>query len=195
MKLAVRPTGGTAPEAPCRAPCNAPASGGGACRRLSPPKERQRRSRKRHSFLSRTRLRGQIEPWIFFCEIAGGKVTVPRLNLECRLYLPERFNLGVRHALRALHRPVPGVGMEDMLRRAKHGILSLLLVWVRAACRCNPANPSRSVLAAMQLGDAANGLRPCLTVGSFEPQHAPFPCPYQLVSLCRSAGPRRALVT
>ena len=63
----------------CRAPCNAPASGGGACRRLSPPKERQRRSRKRHSFLSRTRLRGQIEPWIFFCEIAGGKVTVPRL--------------------------------------------------------------------------------------------------------------------
>ena len=79
MKLAVRPTGGTAPEAPCRAPCNAPASGGGACRRLSPPKERQRRSRKRHSFLSRTRLRGQIEPWIFFCEIAGGKVTVIRL--------------------------------------------------------------------------------------------------------------------
>ena len=82
MKLAVRPTGGTAPEAPCRAPCNAPASGGGACRRLSPPKERQRRSRKRHSFLSRTRLRGQIEPWIFFCEIAGGKVTVPRLNKQ-----------------------------------------------------------------------------------------------------------------
>ena len=81
MKLAVRPTGGTAPEAPCRAPCNAPASGGGACRRLSPPKERQRRSRKRHSFLSRTRLRGQIEPWIFFCEIAGGKVTVIRLSL------------------------------------------------------------------------------------------------------------------
>ena len=81
MKLAVRPTGGTAPEAPCRAPCNAPASGGGACRRLSPPKERQRRSRKRHSFLSRTRLRGQIEPWIFFCEIAGGKVTVIRLTL------------------------------------------------------------------------------------------------------------------
>ena len=81
MKLAVRPTGGTAPEAPCRAPCNAPASGGGACRRLSPPKERQRRSRKRHSFLSRTRLRGQIEPWIFFCEIAGEKVTVIRLTL------------------------------------------------------------------------------------------------------------------
>ena len=53
MKLAVRPTGGTAPEAPCRAPCNAPASGGGACRRLSPPKERQRRSRKHNSFLSR----------------------------------------------------------------------------------------------------------------------------------------------
>ena len=94
-------------------------------------------------------------------------------SLECRLYLPNRFNLRVRHARRALHRHVPGVGMEDMLRRAKHGILSLLLVWVRAACRCNPANPSRSVLAAMQLGDAANGLRPCLTVGSFEPQHAP----------------------
>ena len=84
MKLAVRPTGGTAPEAPCRAPCNAPASGGGACRRLSPPKERQRRSRKRHSFLSRTRLRGQIEPWIFFCEIAGGRVTVPRLTIPPR---------------------------------------------------------------------------------------------------------------
>ena len=85
MKLAVRPTGGTAPEAPCRAPCNAPASGGGACRRLSPPKERQRRSRKRHSFLSRTRLRGQIEPWIFFCEIAGEKVTVIRLSLGVRM--------------------------------------------------------------------------------------------------------------
>ena len=68
--------GGTMPSPVQRASFG----GGGACRRLSPPKERQRRSRKRHSFLSRTRLRGQIEPWIFFCEIAGGKVTVPRLT-------------------------------------------------------------------------------------------------------------------
>ena len=82
MKLAIRMTGGSVRVVPCRPPCGAPAPGGGACRRLSPPKERQRRSRKRHSFLSRTRLRGQIEPWIFFCEIAGGKVTVIRLTLS-----------------------------------------------------------------------------------------------------------------
>ena len=63
MKLAVRPTGGTAPEAPCHAEPRATRQlrGGGACRRLNPPKERQRRSQKRHSFLSRTRLRGQID--------------------------------------------------------------------------------------------------------------------------------------
>ena len=63
--------------------------------------------------------------------------------------------------------PTQVLAMEDMLRRAKHGVLSLLLVWVRAACRCNPANPSHSVLAAMQFGDAANGPGPCLTAGGF----------------------------
>ena len=54
MKLAVRTTGGTAPEAPCRAPCNAP---GHACPRLSPPKER-----KAHSFLASEEERLTIHP-------------------------------------------------------------------------------------------------------------------------------------
>ena len=64
-------------------------------------------------------------------------------------------------------------GWGTCCRRAKHGILCLLLVWVRAACRSNPTNPSRSVLAAMQFGDAASGPGPCLTARSFEPQQAP----------------------
>ena len=96
MKLAASQTGGSVRVVPCRPPCGAPAPGGRACRRLSPPKERQRRSRKRHSFLSRTRLRGQIEPWIFFCEIAGGKVTVPRLNQEAGPHQAQEA--GSRHA-------------------------------------------------------------------------------------------------
>ena len=73
-------TGGNGAGRYRRPPCSAPAPGGGACRRLSPPKERQRRWRKRHSFCVATRLRGHFQPWIIFWKIPGGKVTVPRLT-------------------------------------------------------------------------------------------------------------------
>ena len=64
-KLAVRPTGGSAPEAPCRARCNAPASEGGACCRLSPPKGDSDDLEAAISFLLRTRLRGHFQPLFF----------------------------------------------------------------------------------------------------------------------------------
>ena len=82
MKLAVRPTGGTAPEAPCRAPCNAPASEGGACYRLSPPKGDSDDLEAAISFLLRTRSRGHFQPLFFLGKLSGKKCTGIRLTQD-----------------------------------------------------------------------------------------------------------------
>ena len=84
MKLAVRPTGGSAPEAPCRARCNAPASEGGACCRLSPPKGDSDDLEAAISFLLRTRSRGHFQPLFFPGKLSGKKRTGTRLTREQR---------------------------------------------------------------------------------------------------------------
>ena len=86
MKLAVRPTGGSAPEAPCRARCNAPASEGGACCRLSPPKGDSDDLEAAISFLLRTRSRGHFQPLFFSGKLSGKKRTGTRLNHVVRTW-------------------------------------------------------------------------------------------------------------
>ena len=86
-KLAVRPTGGSAPEAPCRARCNAPASEGGACCRLTPPKERQRRSRRRHFFSVANAFERTLSAIVFLGKLSGKKSTGIRL-INCGRRLP-----------------------------------------------------------------------------------------------------------
>ena len=92
-------------EAPCRPACNAPAPGVPPSGRLSPPKERQRRSRKRHCSLSRTAFERTVPAIVFFLEIWGQK---KHSNI--------RLNPGCPHIARVLEMPVLPDGPPKQLR-------------------------------------------------------------------------------
>ena len=71
--------GGTMPT-----PVRRASSGGGGVPPPEPPQGATATIAKTPFFFVATRLRRHFQPWILFSKIAGGKVTVPRLNKECR---------------------------------------------------------------------------------------------------------------
>ena len=61
-------------------PVRRASSGGGSVPPPEPPQGATATIAKTPFFFVATRLRRHFQPWILFSKIAGGKVTVPRLN-------------------------------------------------------------------------------------------------------------------